>query len=81
MGESLILGLDSSPIGTLVERMRRFTMLQLPLMEERGVGASANSGPALAGRGAEAVRDAITRMIDNLPPQLPRSLTSGQRRA
>jgi IS30 family transposase len=36
------------------------------------------NGPALAGHGAEAVRDAITRTIATLPEQLRRSLTWDQ---
>src|SRR4051794_29005318 len=35
-------------------------------------------GPALAGHGAEAVRDAITRAISTMPEQLRRSLTWDQ---
>lgn len=75
----LILGLDSSAIGTLVERTTRFTMLlHLPRMAGHGVEARARNGPALAGHGAEAVRDAITRTITSLPEQLRRSLTWDQ---
>src|SRR5690606_11450279 len=56
----LILGLGSSAIGTLVERTTRFTMLlHLPRMERHGMDKSVKNGPALAGHGAEAVRDAI----------------------
>ena len=36
------------------------------------------NGPALAGHGAEAVRDAITRTIITLPEELRRSLTWDQ---
>jgi IS30 family transposase len=75
----LILGLESSAIGTLVERTTRFTMLlQLPRMEGHGVGPSVKNGPALAGHGAEAVRDEIARVIATLPEQLRRSLTWDQ---
>ena len=75
----LILGLDSSAIGTLVERATRFTMLlHLPRMAEHGVGARMKNGPALAGHGAEAVRDSITGTITSLPEQLRRSLTWDQ---
>lgn len=75
----LILGLDSSAIGTLVERTTRFTMLlHLPRMAEHGVGARMKNGPALAGHGAEAVRDSITGTITSLPEQLRRSLTWDQ---
>jgi len=74
----LILGLDSSAIGTLVERTTRFTMLlHLPRMEGHGEPRTHN-GPALAGHGAEAVRDAITSSIATLPSQLRRSLTWDQ---
>lgn len=75
----LILGLDSSAIGTLVERTTRFTMLlHLPRLEGHGNGPRAKNGPALAGHGAEAVRDAITRTIVTLPQELRRSLTWDQ---
>ena len=75
----LILGLGSSAIGTLVERTTRFTMLlHLPPMAGHGTRAREKNGPALAGHGAEAVRDAIARMITTLPEQLRRSLTWDQ---
>jgi IS30 family transposase len=75
----LILGLGSSAIGTLVERTTRFTMLlHLPPMAGHGCGAGEKNGPALAGHGAEAVRDAITRTITTLPEGLRRSLTWDQ---
>lgn len=75
----LILGLGSSAIGTLVERTTRFTMLvHLPRMEGHETGKSVKNGPALAGHGAEAVRDAIAGTIGNLPTHLRRSLTWDQ---
>ena len=75
----LILGLRSSAIGTLVERATRFTMLlPLPPMPGRGSGPRAKNGPALAGHGAEAVREAIARTITALPEALRRSLTWDQ---
>src|ERR1700674_4180348 len=75
----LILGLGSSAIGTLVERTTRFTvLLHLPRMDGHGDGPSVKNGPALAGHGAEAVRDAITASITTLPEQLRRSLTWDQ---
>jgi len=74
----LIIGLNSSAIGTLVERTSRFTtLLRLPPMEGHG-GPRAKNGPALAGHGAEAVRDAIAATICALPGQLRRSLTWDQ---
>jgi IS30 family transposase len=75
----LILGRESSAIGTLVERTTRFTMLlHLPRMDGHGVGPSVKNGPPLAGHGAEAVRDEIARVIKTLPAQLRRSLTWDQ---
>jgi IS30 family transposase len=75
----LIVGLGSSAIGTLVERTSRFTMLlHLPRMEGHGNQPRAKNGPALAGHGAEAVRDAIAATITTLPEQLRRSLTWDQ---
>jgi IS30 family transposase len=73
----LILGLGSSAIGTLVERTTRFVML-LHLPPMNGQGPRAKNGPALAGHGAEAVRDAIANTIITLPEQLRRSLTWDQ---
>ena len=75
----LILGLGSSAIGTLVERTTRFTiLLHLPRMPAHGEGVRVKNGPALAGHGAEAVRDAIVRSVVTLPDQLRRSLTWDQ---
>ena len=75
----LIVGLESSAIGTLVERTTRFTMLlHLPRMEGHGTQPRAKNGPALTGHGAEAVRDAIAASITTLPEQLRRSLTWDQ---
>ena len=75
----LIIGLNSSAIGTLVERTTRFTMLlNLPPMLGHGSGARVKNGPALAGHGAEAVRDAIAAKIATLPEQLTKTLTWDQ---
>ena len=75
----LIIGLNSSAIGTLVERTTRFTMLlHLPPMADHAPGARVKNGPALAGHGAEAVRDAIATKIATLPEQLSKSLTWDQ---
>src|SRR5215207_7661911 len=47
-------------------------------MTGHGEEARIKNGPALAGHGAEAVCDAITRTIITLPEQLRRSLTWDQ---
>jgi len=76
----LIIGLDKSAIGTLVERTTRYTMLlHLPRMD--GYDATAprvKNGPPLAGHGALAVRDAITAKIATLPENLRKTLTWDQ---
>jgi IS30 family transposase len=75
----LIIGLNKSAIGTLVERTTRFTMLlHLPPMEGHGTIEPVKNGPPLAGHGAEAVRDAIAATFGTLPEQLSRSLTWDQ---
>ena len=74
----LIIGLNKTAIGTLVERTTRFTMLlHLPAMEGHGEQRIKN-GPPLAGHGAQAVRDAIAAAISTLPEQLRKSLTWDQ---
>jgi len=75
----LIIGLNRSAIGTLVERTTRFTLLlHLPHMEGHGQGVRVKNGPPLAGHGAEAVRGAISAQLCGLPEQLRRSLTWDQ---
>jgi len=74
----LILGLGSSAIGTLVERSTRFTLLlHLPPMHGDS-STRVKNGPALAGHGAEAVRNVIADTVTTLPEQLRRSLTWDQ---
>ena len=69
----LIVGLASSAIGTLVERSTRFTMLlHLAPHPRHGKQPRDKHGPALAGHGAEAVRDAITNAMASLPDQSQR---------
>ena len=75
----LIIGLDKSAIGTLVERTTRFTMLlHLPRMEGHGLTPPVKNGPPLAGHGAVAVNHAIAQQIATLPEHLRRSLTWDQ---
>jgi IS30 family transposase len=75
----LIIGLDKSAIGTLVERTTRYTMLlHLPRMEGHGILEPVKNGPPLAGHGAQAVNAAIAVQFATLPEQLRRSLTWDQ---
>jgi len=72
----LIIGTSRSAIGTLVERTTRFTMLvHLPRMKGYGIEPRVKNGPALAGYGAKAMRDAIAAQMTSLPEHLRRSLT------
>ena len=62
-----------------MERTTRFSLLlHLPRMPGHGRDARVKNGPALAGHGADAVRDAITRTIITLPEHLRWSLTWDQ---
>ena len=74
----LIIGLGGSAIGTLVERVTRFTMLlHLPRLSAPETPREKN-GPALAGHGAAAVGKAIGASMKVLPSQLGKSLTWDQ---
>jgi IS30 family transposase len=72
----LLIGLQRSAIGTVVERTTRFTMLvHLPREEGYRHKETPKNGPALAGYGAITMKNALANTMSALPEQLARSLT------
>ena len=72
----LLIGLERSAIGTVVERTTRFTTLvHLPREEGYRHKHTVKNGPALAGYGAITMKNALANTMSTLPEQMLRSLT------
>ena len=72
----LMIGLNRSAVGTVVERTSRYTLLvHLPRLDGYGTIPPVKNGPALGGYGAIAMKDALTATMTTMPAELLRSLT------
>ena len=72
----LIIGLERSAIGTVVERTSRLTMLvHLPREHGHAFKGSTKRGPALSGYSAVAMTKVLTQYMSTLPEQVRKSLT------
>jgi IS30 family transposase len=72
----LMIGLNRSAIGTVVERTSRYTLLvHLPRLDGYGTIPPVKNGPALGGYGAVAMKDALEATMTSMPAELLRSLT------
>ena len=72
----LLIGLERSAIGTVVERKTKYTKLvHLPREEGYRHKETPKNGPALAGYGAITMKNALANTMADLPAELTRSLT------
>lgn len=72
----LIIGLERSAIGTVVEQSTRYTLLvHLPREEGWRHKEAIKNGPALAGYGAITMKNRLAQTMSTLPEQLRRSVT------
>ncbi|MGK0715170.1 IS30 family transposase [Leucobacter sp. W1153] len=72
----LLIGLERSAIGTVVERTTRYTKLvHLPREEGYRHKETPKNGPALAGYGAITMKNALANTMSTFPEELVRSLT------
>ena len=72
----LMIGLNRSAIGTVVERTSGYTLLvHLPRLEGYGTVPPVKNGAALGGYGAIAMKDALQSTMTAMPEELLLSLT------